>query len=140
MIGVLSRLPYTPPFEMVKVPPAMSSTEMVPSRAFLPKALMAWTWGMPGFRGWYSWGGRYLALLPDLSARCTVRCASLVVQAQGIADTGDHSRPALLSRRLTAQQHSLLAVLRTPWQAAAAWRLVDKLRTTLLKHQQCHRA
>ena len=54
MIGVLSRLPYTPPFEMVKVPPAMSSTEMVPSRAFLPRALMAWTWGMPGFSKCYT--------------------------------------------------------------------------------------
>lgn len=40
MIGVDSRLPYTPPLEMVKVPPAISSMPMVPSRAFLPKALM----------------------------------------------------------------------------------------------------
>ena len=40
MMGVDSREPYTPPLEMVKVPPAMSSMEMVPSRAFLPRALM----------------------------------------------------------------------------------------------------
>eukprot|EP00955_Chlamydomonas_euryale_P114645 366294-Chlamydomonas_euryale.AAC.6 len=38
MIGVDIIEPYTPPLEMVKVPPAMSSIEMVPSRAFLPSA------------------------------------------------------------------------------------------------------
>ena len=42
MMGVLNRLPYTPPFEMVNVPPAMSSMEMVPSLAFLPSALIAY--------------------------------------------------------------------------------------------------
>ena len=40
MMGVERRLPYTPPLEMVKVPPAMSSMLIVPSRAFLPSALM----------------------------------------------------------------------------------------------------
>ena len=41
MMGVDSMLPYTPPLEMVKVPPAMSSMEIVPSRAFFPSAAMA---------------------------------------------------------------------------------------------------
>jgi hypothetical protein len=40
MMGVDSMEPYTPPLLMVKVPPAMSSMEMVPSRAFLPSRLM----------------------------------------------------------------------------------------------------
>ena len=40
MMGVDSKLPYTPPFEMVNVPPAMSSIPIVPSRAFLPRALI----------------------------------------------------------------------------------------------------
>ncbi len=40
-MGVLNKLPYTPPLEMVNVPPAMSSIEMVPSLAFLPRALIA---------------------------------------------------------------------------------------------------
>jgi hypothetical protein len=39
MMGVDSRLPYTPPLLMVKVPPAMSSMLMVPSRAFLPSSV-----------------------------------------------------------------------------------------------------
>ena len=43
MMGVDSRLPYTPPFEMVKVPPAISSMLMVPSLAFLPRPLMVCT-------------------------------------------------------------------------------------------------
>lgn len=43
MIGVDSMLPYTPPLLMVKVPPAMSSMLIVPSRAFLPSALIAYT-------------------------------------------------------------------------------------------------
>ena len=34
-MGVLSRLPYTPPLEIVKVPPAMSSMARAPPRAFL---------------------------------------------------------------------------------------------------------
>ncbi len=38
MMGVLIMEPYTPPLLMVKVPPAMSSMLMVPSRAFLPMA------------------------------------------------------------------------------------------------------
>ncbi len=40
MMGVDSRLPYTPPLEMVNVPPAMSSMLIVPSRAFLPRPLI----------------------------------------------------------------------------------------------------
>ena len=40
MIGVDSKEPYTPPLEMVNVPPAMSSMLMVPSRAFFPKELI----------------------------------------------------------------------------------------------------
>jgi len=35
MMGVPSMLPKTPPLEMVKVPPAMSSSEMASARAFL---------------------------------------------------------------------------------------------------------
>lgn len=42
IMGVESREPYTPPLLMVKVPPAMSSILMVPSRAFLPRPLMVW--------------------------------------------------------------------------------------------------
>ena len=38
MMGVDIIDPYTPPLLMVKVPPAMSSMLMVPSRAFLPRA------------------------------------------------------------------------------------------------------
>ena len=38
MMGVLIMEPYTPPLLIVKVPPAMSSMLIVPSRAFLPKA------------------------------------------------------------------------------------------------------
>jgi hypothetical protein len=40
MMGVESMLPYTPPLLMVKVPPAISSMLMVPSRAFLPRPLI----------------------------------------------------------------------------------------------------
>lgn len=40
MMGVDSREPYTPPLEMVNVPPAISSMLSVPSRAFLPSALI----------------------------------------------------------------------------------------------------
>eukprot|EP00213_Chloropicon_mariensis_P000953 CAMPEP_0197479770 /NCGR_PEP_ID=MMETSP1309-20131121/36318_1 /TAXON_ID=464262 /ORGANISM="Genus nov. species nov., Strain RCC998" /LENGTH=90 /DNA_ID=CAMNT_0043021531 /DNA_START=23 /DNA_END=295 /DNA_ORIENTATION=- len=36
IIGVLSRLPNTPPFVMENVPPAMSSMLIVPSLAFWP--------------------------------------------------------------------------------------------------------
>lgn len=39
-MGVLSRLPYTPPFEIVNVPPAISSMERVPVRAFSPSSLI----------------------------------------------------------------------------------------------------
>lgn len=42
MMGVDNSEPYTPPLLMVKVPPAMSSMLMVPSRAFLPSALIVW--------------------------------------------------------------------------------------------------
>ena len=42
-MGVPIKLPYTPPFEIVKVPPAMSAIEMVPSRAFLASALIAYS-------------------------------------------------------------------------------------------------
>ena len=40
MMGVDSSEPYTPPLLMVKVPPAMSSMLIVPSRAFLPSAFI----------------------------------------------------------------------------------------------------
>jgi hypothetical protein len=40
MMGVDSMLPYTPPLLIVKVPPAISSILMLPSRAFLPSMLM----------------------------------------------------------------------------------------------------
>ena len=43
IMGVLKRLPYTPPLLMVKVPPAMSSMLIVPSRAFLPSLLISCT-------------------------------------------------------------------------------------------------
>jgi|TARA_B110000971_G_scaffold208160_1_gene233054 hypothetical protein len=36
IIGVPFRLPKTPPFEIVKVPPVISSIDRVPSLAFLP--------------------------------------------------------------------------------------------------------
>ena len=36
MMGVPVKDPNTPPFEIVKVPPAISSMDSVPSRAFLP--------------------------------------------------------------------------------------------------------
>ena len=42
MMGVDIMDPYTPPLLMVKVPPAMSSMLMVPSRAFFPKAPRFW--------------------------------------------------------------------------------------------------
>jgi len=41
MIGVDNRLPNTPPLEMVKVPPFISSAVSVPSLAFLPNAAIA---------------------------------------------------------------------------------------------------
>jgi hypothetical protein len=50
MMGVDSRLPYTPPLEIVKVPPAMSSMPMVPSRAFLPSMFMVWRGREEGMR------------------------------------------------------------------------------------------
>mmetsp|Transcript_5540 Transcript_5540/g.14380 ORF Transcript_5540/g.14380 Transcript_5540/m.14380 type:complete len:311 (+) Transcript_5540:345-1277(+) len=40
MMGVLSKLPKTPPFVIENVPPAMSSMLMVPSLAFWPKSAM----------------------------------------------------------------------------------------------------
>lgn len=43
MMGVLMRLPYTPPLLIVKVPPAMSSMEMLPSLAFLPNSVMTFS-------------------------------------------------------------------------------------------------
>ena len=43
MIGVDIRLPNTPPFEMVKVPPDMSSIVKVPAFAFAPKSPMAFS-------------------------------------------------------------------------------------------------
>ena len=43
MIGVLIRLPNTPPLEMVKVPPLMSSMVSVPSRARAPKSAMSFS-------------------------------------------------------------------------------------------------
>ena len=39
-MGVLMRLPYTPPLVMVNVPPVMSSTLRRPSRAFTASSLM----------------------------------------------------------------------------------------------------
>ena len=43
MIGVLISDPNTPPLEMVKVPPFMSSIVSVPSRARLPKSAMSFS-------------------------------------------------------------------------------------------------
>ena len=43
MIGVESNEPNTPPFEIVKVPPRISSIESVPSLAFLPKSAMVFS-------------------------------------------------------------------------------------------------
>lgn len=56
MMGVDSMLPYTPPLLMVKVPPAISSMLMVPSRAFLPRLLMVCNGSGTG-RGREGWGG-----------------------------------------------------------------------------------
>ena len=43
MIGVDSSEPKTPPFEIVNVPPLMSSTVSVPSLAFLPYSAMVFS-------------------------------------------------------------------------------------------------
>lgn len=43
MIGVLKRLPWTPPFEIVNVPPAISSIDMEPSFAFLARVLISFS-------------------------------------------------------------------------------------------------
>lgn len=43
MIGVLKRLPYTPPFDIVNVPPAISSIDMEPSAAFLARVLISFS-------------------------------------------------------------------------------------------------
>lgn len=51
MIGVLSMLPYTPPLLMVNVPPAISSIEMLPSRALRPSSLMRCVWVCVGAGG-----------------------------------------------------------------------------------------
>jgi hypothetical protein len=45
MMGVPNRLPYTPPLEMVNVPPAISSILMLPSRALRPSSAIVWGLG-----------------------------------------------------------------------------------------------
>lgn len=43
MIGVPNMEPKTPPFEIVNVPPSISSMASVPVRAFSPRALMVFS-------------------------------------------------------------------------------------------------
>lgn len=43
MTGVLKRLPQTPPFDIVNVPPAISSIDMEPSFAFLARVLISFS-------------------------------------------------------------------------------------------------
>ena len=43
MMGVLKRLPYTPPLDIVNEPPAISSIDMVPSFAFLASVLISFS-------------------------------------------------------------------------------------------------
>ena len=43
MIGVLIRLPYTPPLDIVNEPPAISSIEMDPSFAFFARVLISFS-------------------------------------------------------------------------------------------------
>lgn len=43
MIGVLKRLPYTPPLDIVNEPPAISSIDIEPSFAFFARVLIAFS-------------------------------------------------------------------------------------------------
>lgn len=43
IMGVLRRLPYTPPLEIVNEPPAISSIDIVPAFAFLPRMLISFS-------------------------------------------------------------------------------------------------